>query len=589
MLNNDSDKLKLILVNPLFDEAIQGEHRGFQLGLLYISTYVQSHGYNSKILVGEGVTSKICRELDLCHDKNYPLVGFYVSADNVQEVERSCLSIKNKYPAIQIILGGPEARIEPDKYLRAGIANYVCTGDGEDCTLELLKKINSKKGSLNNIPHLKYMSDNKVYESGNTKIRYNLDNYPIPKREMYDPRFLYTGHIATARGCASECTFCFEGLDKKIRRHSPERTVEEIKYLNKRFGTTYFSFVDDTFTTDKRKVYKLCNLIDINFPKKDEIIWYCEAKVSDLSLDKKLFGRMVQSGLERMQFGTESGNQHILDSYKKEITIDQIYECVEQSKKTNITSMFTNVIIGGVHETQETFKNTLEMCKDLIKLNPGVVEVASTFLSPYTGTDIRNNPDKYGVDILEYDFTTSSSDSYIFAKSKKMSKEEVLELGKHFFNETYNTMINLIPDLSHDQIKKQLTISKHGLSTNWYEILSKDKTFYSWLMMKRRGYLDKIPLNINHFLIIPSRTIDIEKMSEKLFIWQMRRLKIEFSSFEFFLIEKAAGKISLQAIIDESYNVFWKRTVSKTKLRDDIVRFYNNLADNFLMCFREFY
>lgn len=576
----------VVLGNPLYDENLQGSVRGFQLGLLYLSTYVEKMGYKAKVLAGEGVASKLFELITA--NKKTPLIGLYVSADNIQEVERVCLSLKNEFDDLKIILGGPEAKVDFHRLLKHRYADFVCTGDGEECLYELLEFMYKNKGTLQEIPFLSYLDNGNPIKSKNIQITYNLDKYPIPDRSMYEKHFLNPSHIATARGCASECTFCYEGLDKKIRRHSVDRIIEELKYLTTTFGTKYFSFVDDTFTTDRRKIYKLCDRIDEVFLPHEDLIWYCEAKVSDIEKDPALISRMVKSGLARMQFGSESGEQYILDSYKKEIQVEQIYKTVEIASETELVSMFTNMIIGGVHETESSFSKTLEMAKDLIKLNPGVVECSSTFLSPYSGTDVRLNPSKYGIEILDKKFISASSDSYIFAKSKNFTKDQVLSLGKVFFEENQLTMQALIPSLPVEKIKRQIQATQFGLTTTWYKLLSADKILKSWESMFFRGYLESYDLKDNDALFIPFRTFELESIIDSTLVWGTRGIQTRFSDFEMYLVEMASGKISLREIVDSAFNSYWQRSIDKEKLRKDIISFYNQLADNLLLMFRKF-
>jgi len=578
----------VILANPLYDEFRQGDIRGFQLGLVYLATYLESNNFSSTILTGEGVTTKIMNEIDRGNGP-IPLVGLYVSADNTQEIERVCISLKNTYNSIKIILGGPEAAIRPSYFLRSKVADFVCTGDGEECIVKLIDYIKNNVGIIDEIPFLSYLDKNgEVKNSLNSKVNLNLDKYPIPDRSKYEDFYMNTSHIATSRGCASECTFCYEGLDKKIRRHSVGRIIDEMKYLNKSYGTKYFTFVDDTFTTDRRKVHKLCERIHKELKPYENVTWYCEAKVSDIVKEPTIVDKMVDAGLIRMQFGTESASQKVIDSYKKEITIDQIYKSVDICSKTNLSSMFTNVIIGGAYETEATLTKTINMCLELMEMNPGVLECSSTFLSPYSGTDILNRPEAYKIDIVDKEFVTGSSDSYIFSKSSSFTKEKLLILGKYFASEVRAKMISLIPKIPKGKLRRQLMYSKYSLSTSWNELLMTDFVFASWSNMVNRGYRECISIDDDLRLILPFRTFSIENLENNVFIWEYRNIVIEFSPFEIFLIEHASGKITMSEIVDRAYNFYHQRKVSRERLRSDIVSFYNQLASEFLLLYREF-
>ncbi len=578
----------LILVNALYD-GIDSRERGFQLGLLYISTYVEEKGFRTKILVGENVTKRIIWELERSQEK--PLLGFYVSADNEHEVIRCATVVKSMHPDCPIIFGGPEARVKPEQILNNKVADYVCTGDGEDCVLDLMNVLFRNNGTLEKVPNLAYLNGDKLKfgHSPHSKANLDLDRLPIPKRESFDPRYMDPSMIATARGCVSKCTFCFEGTSVKLRRHSVARVIEEMKYLQNTFATKYFAFTDDTFTSDARKVYDLSAAIAENFHPHVDATWYCEAKVSDLCRDINMAKTMVGAGLVRAQVGSESGNQNILDLYRKEIETWQIVEATEMLYDSGIVSIFTNFIIGGVCETIKTFEESLELALSLMHAAPGVLECASTFLSPYSGTDIRLNPERYDVELVDDQFITGSSDSYIFARSKHLTSEQVLSMGKEFYSAHRNAMDEIYPSLSSDIIRRQLEMGLFGLTSNWHQYLVEDGILARWFDFRRRGYDKQIsPEESKLSAIIPTRTMAMESSSQDKFIWLRRKRLLRFSALEKALIELASGKITLPEIVERTFTQFGNDYMSKHTFQTAIIDFYNRMADEFLICFRRF-
>lgn len=583
-----TDNIDLILVNALIDNDSSGANRGFQLGLVYIATYVKTKGYQTKIITGVSIVTDVYQVIN--SSKNIPLVGFYVTADNVQEVERASAALKNLVPSIHIILGGPEARVDSDRLITKGVCEYVCGGDGEETTLQLLNYLHNKEQvHISQIPNLNYLNgSSKIIKNPAFNLPFNLDHYPIPERELYSPRFIDSGHIITSRGCASECTFCYEGIDKKIRRHSTDRVIQEMKYLRGSYGTRYFSFIDDTFTTDRKKIYSLCEKIKKEFTPLQDVTWYCEAKVSDICKDPQIINTMVDAGLIRMQFGSESGNQRVLDAYKKEITVDQIYKAVEVASKSNITSMFTNYIIGGAHETVDTYRDTLKLATDLMKMAPGVLECAHTFLSPYIGTDIKKNPDKYEINILDSEFITSPSDSYVFAHSKHLSKNQLLEMGQEFYFLITETMTEIVPSLSLETIRRHFYYSNFGLSTTWKSFLSKDPIFKKWGGNIQAGHeLSSTNSLLDQLQLIPCRTFDLERISYGILGWGFRNKEFSFETYELYLSELASGKLTLHEISERAYFRF-EQKVTREKIINDLIVFYNGLAGEFLITFRRF-
>src|SRR5262249_9006349 len=146
--------------------------------------------------------------------------------------------------------------------------------------------------------------------------------------------------------------------------------------------------VDDIFTQNPHRLRDLCALMRRHFRPHENLFWYCEARVDSLARQPDLLGIMRDAGLTRIQIGTESGSQMVIDAYKKAITLDQVRAAVELCNRERILSVFTNFIIGGALEDETTFEETRNLATDLLRLAPGRLECNTTFLSPYPGTDI---------------------------------------------------------------------------------------------------------------------------------------------------------------------------------------------------------
>ncbi len=73
---------------------------------------------------------------------------------------------------------------------------------------------------------------------------------------------------------------------------------------------------------------------------------------------------MARSGCVGVAYGIESGNQGILDSIKKGITLEQVEQIVAATKKANIhvTGYF---MLGIMGDTKETIQETLDFAEKL--------------------------------------------------------------------------------------------------------------------------------------------------------------------------------------------------------------------------------
>jgi len=223
----------------------------------------------------------------------------------------------------------------------------------------------------------------------------DLDSLPFPAWDLFpmekyftDPRTaVKTGksemQILGTRGCPNQCTFCSSKNEKhqgtRYRMRSPSRIVDEIVYINERYGTEVFGFSDLAFPLVKSHAEEFCNeLIRRKVNKK--IRWVSECRVK--SLDAGLLTLMKRSGCVRVCFGIESGNDNILHSIKKNFTTEDIRRAVELVRKggIDVDGMF---MIGLPGETENMIKETIAFAVD-IKVRYAIFNI----FAPYPGCEL---------------------------------------------------------------------------------------------------------------------------------------------------------------------------------------------------------
>lgn len=578
----DGGPLEVILLNPILLNEGRSVRDAFQLGLVYLSTFLEKNNVKSTIIAGESVLREVKLYIEERGSTVSFLIGFYVTADNINDVENISSRLKNCYAdRCKIIIGGPEASVSYKNILSKNKnIDFACIGSGEETLLELYHSLLHKK-TCERIPNLSYVSCGRIVGPVLNRPPKNLDFFPLPDRSLYDKRYIDTSLISSSRGCASKCTFCYEGRVSNISHHSIDRVIEEMKYLYREFGTKYFVLSDDTFTTFRSRVLNFTEKFKESFALDEGFRWYCEGKVSDIDRNPDMLHQMIQAGLIRLQIGIESGNQSVLESYGKRITLEQVYNTAKYAQNYQLVSLYGNFIIGGAHETHETFIESLSLALRLIDAAPGIFECTHTFFSPYNGTDIKDDPVKYDLSIIDGNFYTGSSISKVFAVPFGMTEEEVAELGNLFSKEIEKKMITIIPSLSVSVIKRQLKAMVIDLTTKWGLLLIRDSVFSQWIKLYKMGYSDLIA---NDESVIPVRLFNINTLKDGEFVWSIRNKKIMFSSLELDLIKYASGKLTVGKIIQV---IAEKNGVSPCgDLLVKAFNFYNQLAKEMLVLYR---
>ncbi|RLF40703.1 MAG: radical SAM protein, partial [Thermoplasmata archaeon] len=165
--------------------------------------------------------------------------------------------------------------------------------------------------------------------------------------------------IITSRGCPYRCRFCQRNFFAMncFRMRSAENVLQELKLLNDSFDSVLFA--DDNFLVNRKRAERILEGI-IN-EGLDMELW-AEARVSDIN--EGILTKMKKAGFKVISFGLESGNQDVLDFYRKGITIDQIRKAVTLSRKFGFYTSGT-FILGAPIEDEKHFRRTIDFAKSI--------------------------------------------------------------------------------------------------------------------------------------------------------------------------------------------------------------------------------
>jgi len=185
--------------------------------------------------------------------------------------------------------------------------------------------------------------------------------------------------IITSRGCPFSCIFCSSSqlFGKIWRARSPENVIKEIKLLKNKYGVREIEFLDDTFTLNKKRAERICELL---IQQNISISWSCSSRVD--TINQSLIEKLKKAGCHTIYVGVESGSQEILNIIGKGVTLTQIEKAVNLIKKVNLNS-FGSFILGIPGETVKTIKKTINFAK---RLSPSFVQFS--ICTPYPGTKL---------------------------------------------------------------------------------------------------------------------------------------------------------------------------------------------------------
>jgi len=247
--------------------------------------------------------------------------------------------------------------LQNEKYL-----DFVILGEPEETAIGLADALESKKGT-GKIRGLAYLKNGNIQATKRRALIQNLDRLPFPARE-----FLHNGKytspysklgaqtiVISSRGCPHECVFCTKNIyyGNSYRSRSAKNTVDEIEDVQERYGISDFSFQDDNFTQDRKRVSEICSEIR---QRGLDVAWQCTSRVD--GVDPSLLKSMKEAGCYLVKYGIESGNGTVLQQMRKGITPAQAEKAVRQTKKAGILAGGT-FIIGSPWDTPRTMRDTI--------------------------------------------------------------------------------------------------------------------------------------------------------------------------------------------------------------------------------------
>ncbi|MCX6695316.1 MAG: radical SAM protein [Candidatus Altiarchaeota archaeon] len=299
---------------------------------------------------------------------------------------------------VPIILGGVHISTLPASF--KPVFDVGVVGEGEETLLELLRLFENKgefnPKDLESIMGVVYRSDEWLKQTPRRPLIEPLDIIPIPDRDYMDPKYFEPtlifyqnqvvpkAHMMTSRGCPYKCVFCSTSkFWSKIRFHSAEHVVEEIKYLHNKYGVKHISIEDDLFTVNLDRLEEIKKGL-AREGLLGEVTFNCQPRANTIS--ERTCQIMRDLNVKTLGFGFESGCEKTLKYLKGgSVTVQQNKEAVKMCVKYgfNVTG---SLIFGSPGETIPDMEETLKFIDFLHEA--GAANVWNFVMTPFPGTQM---------------------------------------------------------------------------------------------------------------------------------------------------------------------------------------------------------
>ncbi|MBN2121072.1 MAG: B12-binding domain-containing radical SAM protein [Candidatus Omnitrophica bacterium] len=226
--------------------------------------------------------------------------------------------ITHLYKAKGIItIAGGQHFIEDNipEALHSGI-DYVVIGEAEDTIKELLQALEGKK-DINEVKSIAYLKDGQVLLTPKRKPLIDFDRLPSPNFSLVRYAKIKLYPVGRIRGCGMNCEFCT--VKGKIRCASPERSLEDIRFLVETNDARHFFIVDDLFGQQRDETIRFCNMLkDYQKSIGKRLDTVVQIRL-DKAKDAHLLSQMRQAGINTVAIGFESPIEEELEAMNKHV------------------------------------------------------------------------------------------------------------------------------------------------------------------------------------------------------------------------------------------------------------------------------
>ena len=441
----ESKSVRVVLVNPPPPLGAFVHYHNPLIGLAYIAAVLEKNGCEVTVvdcpplnMTYEGLKREIVRlEPDI--------VGITSVTVTFSSALQATRVIKESYPQAITVLGGPHVTVTDEKTIRENPeTDIVVRGEGEQTMLELVDlRSKSNLKNLDEVAGITFRKNGHIIRTQDRPFIQNLDELPFPAYKFFPlSKYRRFGRlilpIITSRGCSFRCSFCRAPLmaGNRFRARSPGNVVDELVWLRDVHKPDAFTFHDETFTHNKKRVFEICEEMknrNIGLP------WDCSTRVDQVS--EEVLAKMRDANCQFVSFGVESGSQKILNVMRKGVTVEQNERAIKWAKEVGL-SVSISIIVGYPGETMDTLEQTLDFIR---RTQPD--DVYMSLATPCPGIELYDLVKELGWEMSE-DWSHFDMHAQVF-KNPDLPVD-LRETRRRFYNQFYSPSYILHKSLKRD-------------------------------------------------------------------------------------------------------------------------------------------
>jgi anaerobic magnesium-protoporphyrin IX monomethyl ester cyclase len=361
---------KILLITPPFHSGVV-ESAGvwMNVGFVYIAGSLRAAGYEPVIYDAMSMWhtyEDIRKRIEL---EKPDVVGTTAFTAGIVDALKVLALAKRIDPRIITAIGNVHPTFCYEEILTApdNPVDYIVRGEGEETLVELMNCL-AAQGDPCRVRSLAFVRDGAVTVTPPRPFISNLDALPMAWDLVEWPLYTYKpmkdsvlAIVSTSRGCSQKCSFCSQQLfwQRNWRGRSAEHVVSELEHLRDVYGVNVVMFADETPTLDRKRWERVLDLL-IERDLGTKILM--ETRVDDIIRDEDIMDKYRKAQIDHIYIGVEATTQAGLDSFNKNIKVEDSKRALDLINAQDIVSE-TSFVLGMPDDTPETMNKTLELAK----------------------------------------------------------------------------------------------------------------------------------------------------------------------------------------------------------------------------------
>jgi hypothetical protein len=373
-----------------------------EMGPYQLAGHVRQHGYTCQVIsfLLEFSQQELQKLLDTFIGPNTVVgVSYTFPDDNKLPFFKQLIEyVRQHWPTNKIVIGG-------NSVFNTGIIfDAYFTGYSEQAFVEWLDQQRGKTSK-----RLYPVQKCGEHVDGDHSIhKFNIE---MLQHQWHDNDCVVPGEalpIEISRGCIFSCKFCtyrHTGKKKFDYLRDPELIYEEMVDNYNRYGTTRYTFLDDTFNDSTYKLERLAEVFK-KLPFKLEFWTYLRLDL--LHRFPEQIPMLREMGLRDAFFGIESLNYESAKSIGKGLDTNKVKELLHDLYHTHWPDvhMTCSMIVGLPYETEDSVTEAMQWLKQYPRIYTGL-HALSLIYDIDAMSSLSKEPEKYG-----YTFTNKTQESF---------------------------------------------------------------------------------------------------------------------------------------------------------------------------------